>query len=289
MEILGIGPGEFFLIMILLLIVVGPERLPEFARRAGKLLVNVRNWIQRSPDAAMVLRARQEIENELAQLRAGLAEMENARNEVLEAARNVNQTVKEDLVDELHDSIGQLRETVRQDVVEEVNKAVKEEVAEEVREQLAEQISDDIVDEVREQIVDDVAQDVREQVVEDLRAEVLQAPAGDLPEQVVQNGLETLRPAPPSNTVSRAVGRNGRLTVQPDAPRLDLPELPPKNDPSPSPVASPPAALPADDVAMLSAQVALLMDELRTMREAMQRHGLLGNAPLVEEDSHVEY
>jgi sec-independent protein translocase protein TatB len=93
MEILGIGPGEFFFILIILLVVVGPERLPDLARRAGQLLVRGRNWLQSSPDAAMVLRARQEIEQELANIRSSLMEVQSVRDEVLGAAKQIGAEV----------------------------------------------------------------------------------------------------------------------------------------------------------------------------------------------------
>ena len=96
MNIFGIGPGELILIMIILLVVVGPERLPGLARQGGQMLVRVRNWVQKSPDAAMIVRARQEIEQELASLRSSLMEVQNARDEVMEVAKQVNQTITED-------------------------------------------------------------------------------------------------------------------------------------------------------------------------------------------------
>jgi sec-independent protein translocase protein TatB len=93
MEILGIGPGEFVLILIVLLVVVGPERLPGLARQAGGMLVRVRNWLQTSPDAALVLRARQEIEAELASLKTSLLEVQSVRDEVLGAAKQLEESV----------------------------------------------------------------------------------------------------------------------------------------------------------------------------------------------------
>ncbi|KAB8144536.1 twin-arginine translocase TatA/TatE family subunit [Chloroflexia bacterium SDU3-3] len=98
MEFLGVGPGELIFVVIIALVVVGPERLPVLARQAGRFLVTVRNWVQRSPDAAMVLRARQEIEAELANLRESLAEVQSARDEVVKAAREVNTLVKDDVI-----------------------------------------------------------------------------------------------------------------------------------------------------------------------------------------------
>ena len=92
MELLGVGPGEILLILIIMLLVFGPERLPEFARQAGRFVVRVRNWVQQSPDAALILRARQDLETELEALRAELTrEVESVRQDL--------QTVRSDLVD----------------------------------------------------------------------------------------------------------------------------------------------------------------------------------------------
>jgi Sec-independent protein translocase protein TatA len=93
MEILGIGPGEFVLILIVLLVVVGPERLPGLARQAGGFLVRARNWLQTSPDAALVLRARQEIDAELASIKASLMEVQVVRDEVMGAAKQLEDSV----------------------------------------------------------------------------------------------------------------------------------------------------------------------------------------------------
>ena len=93
MEILGIGPGEFVLILIVLLVGVGPERLPGLARQAGGFLVRARNWLQTSPDAALVMRARQEIEAELASIKNSLMEVQVVRDEVLGAARQFEDSV----------------------------------------------------------------------------------------------------------------------------------------------------------------------------------------------------
>ena len=93
MNFLGIGPGELLLIMIILLVIVGPERLPGLARQMGRWVVIVRNWMQSSPDAAMVLRARQEIEQELSMLKSSLLEVQSIRDEVLGAAKQFNEAV----------------------------------------------------------------------------------------------------------------------------------------------------------------------------------------------------
>jgi sec-independent protein translocase protein TatB len=54
--------------------------------------VRVRDWIQRSPDAALVLRARAELESELQAIRAELTrEVESVRQDL--------QSVRSDLAD----------------------------------------------------------------------------------------------------------------------------------------------------------------------------------------------
>lgn len=103
MNFLGIGPGEIFLILILLLVVVGPERLPGFARAAGRFVVRTRDWIARSPDAQMVLRAREDLEQELNELRRSLTEdvemvrkeLEDVRGDLAEATRMVEESAEE--------------------------------------------------------------------------------------------------------------------------------------------------------------------------------------------------
>ncbi|HEU5086022.1 MAG TPA: twin-arginine translocase TatA/TatE family subunit, partial [Roseiflexaceae bacterium] len=88
MTFLGIGPGELFLVLIIALVVVGPERLPGFARQLGKWIVGLRNWIQSSPDAQLLLRARDELEEEFRTIRSDLAqEMQSVREEMLQATR----------------------------------------------------------------------------------------------------------------------------------------------------------------------------------------------------------
>jgi Tat protein translocase TatB subunit len=42
MELFGIGAGELFLIMILALVVIGPERLPEVAGQIGRTVGDLR-------------------------------------------------------------------------------------------------------------------------------------------------------------------------------------------------------------------------------------------------------
>jgi len=103
MELLGVGPGEILLILVIMLLVFGPERLPEFARQAGRFVVRVRDWIQRSPDAALVLRARAELESELQTIRAELTrevesvrqDLQNVRSDLADAGKLIEQSAHE--------------------------------------------------------------------------------------------------------------------------------------------------------------------------------------------------
>jgi hypothetical protein len=49
--------------------------------------------MQTSPDAALVLRARQELEQELAQIRSSLLEVQSVRDEVLDVAKQIDEAV----------------------------------------------------------------------------------------------------------------------------------------------------------------------------------------------------
>ncbi len=62
MEFLGIGPGELLLILLIALIALGPERLPEVADQLGRGLAWLRQMsdeISRSVSAELALPERQ--------------------------------------------------------------------------------------------------------------------------------------------------------------------------------------------------------------------------------------
>lgn len=105
MEFLGVGPWELFIVIVIALVVVGPERLPVLARQAGKFLVTARDWVQKSPDAAMILRARAEIEQELSNLRSSLAEVQGVRDEVMEATKQLNTVITQDVIAPARESL----------------------------------------------------------------------------------------------------------------------------------------------------------------------------------------
>lgn len=69
MTIFGIGPFELLLIVILGLIVFGPERLPEIGRFIGRLVARVLAWQHQSPEAQMIQQLRREFDQEIVELR----------------------------------------------------------------------------------------------------------------------------------------------------------------------------------------------------------------------------
>jgi sec-independent protein translocase protein TatB len=102
MNFLGIGPGEFFFILIVALLVVGPERLPDFARSIGRNIVRLRNWMNTSPDAQLFVQVQRELQGEIADIRATLrqemqivrAEVESVRGDLNTASRTVDTSLQ---------------------------------------------------------------------------------------------------------------------------------------------------------------------------------------------------
>ncbi|MCG8346872.1 MAG: twin-arginine translocase TatA/TatE family subunit [Chloroflexales bacterium] len=69
MNFFGLGPLEILFIIIIGLIVFGPEKLPEIGRFAGRQLAKLMAWQQQSPEAQMIQKIRQDFEQEIVLLR----------------------------------------------------------------------------------------------------------------------------------------------------------------------------------------------------------------------------
>lgn len=102
MNFLGIGPGEFFFILIVALLVVGPERLPGFARSIGRNIVRLRNWMNTSPDAQLFMQVQRELQGEIEDIRSTLrqelqsvrAEVDSVRGDLNTASRTVDTSLQ---------------------------------------------------------------------------------------------------------------------------------------------------------------------------------------------------
>jgi sec-independent protein translocase protein TatB len=69
MNFLGVGPFELMLVLGLALIVLGPERMQEMGRAAGRLVARLLAWQHQSPEARMIQEIRQDFEREIVELR----------------------------------------------------------------------------------------------------------------------------------------------------------------------------------------------------------------------------
>lgn len=80
MNILGVGPFELLLVLVLGLIVLGPERLQSMGRTAGKLVAQLMAWQAQSPEAQLVQQIRDDFQQEITSL----------RDELVQAKRQLN-------------------------------------------------------------------------------------------------------------------------------------------------------------------------------------------------------
>jgi len=92
MEFLGVGPAELLLILVIALIVVGPERLPEISRTIAKTLNNLRAMSQN-----LTAEWQQEL-TAVNDLKAGAQELRQSLAEPFKAAQaDLQQSVTEPL------------------------------------------------------------------------------------------------------------------------------------------------------------------------------------------------
>lgn len=96
MDFLGVGPFEFLFILLVSILVLGPERLQQAARSLGRLFARVMAWQYQSPEAQMIQQIRNDFEQEIVDL----------RNELIRARKqlDIREEVK-DIHQELQSSL----------------------------------------------------------------------------------------------------------------------------------------------------------------------------------------
>lgn len=99
MEFLGVGPVELLVIIILGLIVVGPERLPEMARSAGRFFGRIIAWQQQSPEFQTIQQVRHEIQNEITGLRNEISQTQQQVVSNVQALKQSVPSLKEELAE----------------------------------------------------------------------------------------------------------------------------------------------------------------------------------------------
>jgi sec-independent protein translocase protein TatB len=90
MEFFGVGPAELLFLLVLGLIVVGPERLPDMARSAGRLVAWLMAWQQRSPEFQTIQQIRHDMQQEIVDLRD---ELMRTQKQLANSVQPLQQTV----------------------------------------------------------------------------------------------------------------------------------------------------------------------------------------------------
>lgn len=104
MNFFGVGLFEILLVLLLGLVVLGPERLQDMGRQAGKLVARWLAFQQQSPELQMVKQMRQEFEQEIVSLRDELvrarqqldvsAELKQLRHDMDDTAKAMDASLK---------------------------------------------------------------------------------------------------------------------------------------------------------------------------------------------------
>ncbi len=135
MEFLGIGPLEFLLIFVIILLVLGPKDIEKTARNLGKGL----NRIYRSPNYQVIRKASEEIRNLPARLAAeaqldelkDLTDFKDLEKDLTDTVKEINTAAADPLkawVEESKKVEGEIKAGVRADIKAAANGAAAPEV-----------------------------------------------------------------------------------------------------------------------------------------------------------------
>jgi sec-independent protein translocase protein TatB len=106
MNFFGIGVGELFFILVLGLLIIGPERLPNIARSLGQMIARLMAWQHNSPEIQMFHALRQDFEREIKEV----------RDELVLAQQQLQKNVQvlQDEQQSLHHHLNQRQQSLRQ-------------------------------------------------------------------------------------------------------------------------------------------------------------------------------
>lgn len=108
MNFFNIGPGEFFLVLVMALVIFGPQRLPEVARRAGKAVRDLRDMVNNlDPE---LLQDWREITEDLDSVRE---EVRSMRSDMLDIQKDLTAAAK-DVGDSVDDAVKDATKTVNE-------------------------------------------------------------------------------------------------------------------------------------------------------------------------------
>jgi sec-independent protein translocase protein TatB len=257
MNFLGVGPFELILILVLGLVVLGPERLRSMGRSAGKLVAQLLAWQQQSPEAQMVQQIRADFEREIVDLRD---ELVRARQQ-LDVSAEV-QRLREETGSIMPDDIARLEARARASMPDATD---------------AEQAAAPAPDHTEAAPA--------QPPTEPEPARAAEAPAAPEPAQAAETPAEAQQPAPAPSDTAHANGTTSTHPAPPDA-APDTPPHSPEAPPAPPDELAPTAgvALPEHvappDVAQehLAHQLQALVADMHALQEQLRRRGLLDAA-----------
>lgn len=101
MNFFNIGPGEFFLVLVMALVIFGPQRLPEVARRVGKAVRDLRNMVNNlDPELLQDWREiTQDLDSVREEVRHIRSDMVDIQKDMREAAKEVGTSVNDAVKD----------------------------------------------------------------------------------------------------------------------------------------------------------------------------------------------
>ncbi len=101
MNFFNIGPGEFFLVLVMALVVFGPQRLPEVARRAGKAVRDLRDMVNNlDPELLQDWREiTQDLDSVRDEVKSMRSDLVGIQQDLASAAKDVGSSVDEAVKD----------------------------------------------------------------------------------------------------------------------------------------------------------------------------------------------